>query len=105
MAFGSFGNYRLHGHRHPTTPNEPNAMTVVYYLKNGSASSSAAAAPPQQGGRGGFGFAACVADGGDGQRPFITVADASGKVVCTLVTPSHAGMNQTVWGLTQYAPA
>ena len=27
-----------------------------------------------------------------------------GKVVCTLIPPSHAGMNQVLWSLHTYAP-
>jgi hypothetical protein len=91
---GSFGNYRLLGDRYPVTPNEPNGMTIAYYLKDGSPS-----AP--QGGRGG---APCRADGGDGSQPYLSIADSAGKVVCTLVPASHAGMNQVVWALNTYAP-
>ena len=28
----AWGNFRLYGDRYPVTPNEPNAMTIVYYL-------------------------------------------------------------------------
>jgi hypothetical protein len=28
----AWGNFRLYGDRYPTTPNEPNAMTIAYYL-------------------------------------------------------------------------
>ncbi|HUA63946.1 MAG TPA: hypothetical protein VML19_34690 [Verrucomicrobiae bacterium] len=102
MHEGAWGNYRLLGDRHPSTPNEPNGMVIAYYLKLTPAASEAAAAPP--GGRG-FGRAgrgggaACVADAGDGSRPSLTIADAEGRSVCILVPPSHAGMNQVVWGL------
>lgn len=89
------GNYRLLGDRHPFTPNEPNAMTIAYYLKEGSA----AATPPAS--RGG---PRCVADGGDGKQPFLTISDAEGKTVCTLIVPSRTGVNQVVWPLTVYAP-
>jgi len=105
---GSFGNYRLLGDRYPTTTNEPNAMTIAYYLKD--APSDAAPAAAAQGGRGvgsgrgGFGGVPCVADGGDGRRPYVSIADTSGKVVCTLVPASRAGVNQLVWNLTTYAP-
>ena len=103
---GSFGNYRLLGDRYPTTPNEPNAMTIAYYLKDALANS----APAPQGGRGGggragFGGVPCVADGGDGSRPFVTIANASGKVVCTLIPASRAGVNQVLWSLNTYATA
>jgi hypothetical protein len=65
--------------------------------------------PPQGGrggggGRGGFGGAPCVADGGDGRRPYVTIADASGKVVCTLIPQSRSGVNQVQWSLNTYAP-
>lgn len=104
---GSFGNYRLLGDRYPTTPNEPNAMSIAYYLKNapaGAAPANPVAETGRGGGRGGFGGASCVADGGDGQRPYLTIADASGKVVCTLIPPSHAGLNQVLWPMNGYAP-
>ncbi len=100
---GSFGNYRLLGDRYPTTPNEPNAMTIAFYLKE-APPNTPAAAPPQggRGGRGGFGGAPCLADGGDGSRPYMTIADTSGKVVCTLIPASHAGVNQVFWYLNTY---
>jgi hypothetical protein len=104
---GSFGAYRLLGDRYPVTQNEPNAMTIAYFLKDGPAS----AAPASQagrggggGGRGGFGGVQCVADGGDGSRPYITIADGSGKAVCTLIPQSHAGVNQVLWSLNTYSP-
>jgi photosystem II stability/assembly factor-like uncharacterized protein len=105
---GSLGNYRLLGDRYPTTPNEPNAMTIAYYLKDAPPNSAPAAAAPAGGrgggGRVGFGGAPCVADGGDGRRPYLTIADASGKPVCTLIPPSRAGVNQVAWSLNTYAP-
>jgi photosystem II stability/assembly factor-like uncharacterized protein len=97
---GSFGNYRLLGDRYPFTPNEPNGITLAFYLKTGAA----AAAPPQGGGRGGFGGTPCVADGGDGSRPYLTIAEESGKVLCTLIPASHAGVNEVVWSLNTFAP-
>ena len=36
--------------------------------------------------------------------PLKTIADASGKVVCTLVPASHGGLNQVFWNLSTYAP-
>ena len=68
-------------------------MTIAYYLKE-------APAPFQEDRRGGL---RCVADGGDGARPYLTIADQSGKVVCTLVPASHAGVNQAVWALDTYS--
>jgi photosystem II stability/assembly factor-like uncharacterized protein len=101
---GSFGNYRLLGDRYPVTPNEPNAMTIAYFLKDGPAGNAAAPQAGRGGGaRGGFGGAPCVADGGDGSRPYITIADAAGKTVCTLIPQSHGGVNQALWNLTTYA--
>jgi hypothetical protein len=105
---GTFGNYRLLGDRYPTTPNEANAMTIAYYLKDAPPNSAPATVAPQSGrgggARGGFGGPQCVADGGDGQRPFISIADASGKLVCTLIPPSRAGLNLVLWSLNTYAP-
>lgn len=88
---GTFGNYRLLGDRFPTTPNEPNAMDIAYFLKE---------APEP----GPVGTTPCVADGGDGRRPYVTIADASGKVVCTLIPAARAGVNHLLWNLTTYAP-
>lgn len=93
---GSFGNYRLLGDRYPFTPNEPNTITIAYYLKEG---------PTAEATNAGRGVAPCVADGGDGSRPYVTIADSSGKVVCTLVPSNHAGINQVLWGLSTYAPS
>jgi hypothetical protein len=82
-------------------------MTIVYYLKDAPAE----AAAPEGGGAGGrgrggagFGGIRCAADGGDGSRPFLTIADAAGKTVCTLVPPSRQGINRVVWPLAGYAP-
>jgi hypothetical protein len=99
---GALGNYRLLGDRYPATPNEPNAMAIAYYLKQAPAEATPPPGPPQ-GGRG-FAGPQCVAEGGDGRRPFVTIADASGKVVCTLVPASRGGLNQVFWNLSMYAP-
>jgi photosystem II stability/assembly factor-like uncharacterized protein len=101
---GNFGNYRLLGDRYPVTPNEPNAMTIAFYLKEAPPGPPAAAPQGGRGGRGGFGGTPCVADGGDGRRPYLTIADASGKTVCTLIPSSRAGINQALWSLNTYAP-
>jgi hypothetical protein len=104
---GSFGNYRLLGDRYPFTPNEPNAISITYYLKDAPSGSipvdNGAQGGRTGGGRAGFAGSTCVADGGDGQRPFLTIEDASGKVVCTLIPPSHAGVNQVLWSLNTYS--
>ena len=101
---GAWGNYRLLGDRHPSTPNEPNAMVVHYYLKTAPANPPAAEATPQGGRgagfRGRFGFAQCTSAPADASRPYLTIADATGKSVCTLVPAAHAGMNEVVWNLT-----
>jgi photosystem II stability/assembly factor-like uncharacterized protein len=101
---GSFGNYRLLGDRYPVTPNEANGMTIAFYLKDAPPGTAAVPQGGRGGGRGGFGGVPCVADGGDGRRPYLTIADASGKTVCTLIPPSRAGVNQAVWALNTYAP-
>ncbi len=103
---GSLGNYRLLGDRYPVAPNEPNGMTIVYYLKDAPPESAALEDSGAGGrGRGGTGLAElrCAADGGDGTRPFLTIADAAGKTVCTLVPQSRQGINRVVWPLTEYA--
>jgi photosystem II stability/assembly factor-like uncharacterized protein len=104
---GSLGNYRLLGDRYPAAPNEPNGMAIVYYLKDAQAETAAPESVGAVGrGRGGAGFSGlrCAADGGDGTRPFLTIEDAAGRTVCTLVPPSRQGINRVVWTLTEYAP-
>ncbi len=100
---GSFGNYRLVGDRFPVTQNEPNEMTIAYYLKDAPAGAAAAPAAGRGGGRGQFGSLPCVANGGDGTRPFVTIANASGAVVCTLIPASRSGVNQALWSLNLYS--
>jgi len=103
---GALGNYRLLGDRYPVAPNEPNGMVVAYYLREAPGNANAETPAAGQGrGRGGFGGPMCVADPGDGKRPYLTVSDTSGKVVCTLLPPSHAGINEAVWNLAMYAPS
>jgi len=99
---GSWGNYRLLGDRYPSTPNEPNGMAIVYYLKTAPPPNPAAAnAAPQGGrgggGRGGFGGARCVS--GEGLETSITIADGAGKAVCVLAPASRAGINRVIWNL------
>jgi hypothetical protein len=103
---GSMGNYRLLGDRYPVAPNEPNAMTIAYFLRDAPAAapSPGNAAPQGNAGRGNFRGAPCVADGGDGRQPFITIANASGKVVCTLIGSNRTGVNQVLWSLDTYVP-
>jgi hypothetical protein len=67
---GAFGNYRLYGDRAVTTPNEPNAMTIVYYLKEA----------PQS-------------------APALSISDVKGTLVRKLNAQSRAGINRAVWNL------
>ena len=66
---GAWGNFRLYGDRYLTTPNEPNGMSIVYYLKHASPGAS------------------------------ITIADAGGKVVRKVTAQALAGINRAVWNL------
>jgi hypothetical protein len=66
---GAWGNYRLHGDRFTTTPNEPNGMTIVYYLRQSVDAAS------------------------------ITITDAAGTLVRKLTAPIKAGVNRVVWDL------
>jgi photosystem II stability/assembly factor-like uncharacterized protein len=64
---GALGNYRLYGDRLAVTPNEPNGLTFVYYLKEQSP-----------------------------DKVTLTVADASGKTIRTLDGTAKAGLNRVV---------
>src|SRR5262249_32799299 len=64
---GALGNYRLYGDRLAVTPNEPNGLTFVYYLKEQSP-----------------------------DKVTLTVADASGKTIRTLEGTTKAGLNRVV---------
>ena len=61
---------RLYGDRVAVTPNEPNGITFVYYLKEQAK-----------------------------DKVTLTVTDASGKTVRTLDGAAKAGMNRVVWSL------
>ncbi|MGH9939883.1 MAG: VPS10 domain-containing protein [Blastocatellia bacterium] len=67
---GALGNYRLYGDRLAVTPNEPNGLTLVYYLKE-------------------------VVK----EKVTLTVTDASGKTIRTLDGTTKAGLNRVVWTL------
>jgi photosystem II stability/assembly factor-like uncharacterized protein len=67
---GALGNYRLYGDRVAVTPNEPNGITFVYYLKEQAQ-----------------------------EKVTLTVADATGKTISTLDGPTKAGLNRVVWML------
>src|SRR5437899_877979 len=66
---GAWGNYRLHGDRFPVTPNEPNGITIVYYVKQPIDTVS------------------------------VTIADSAGNLVRKLTAPAQAGVNRVVWDL------
>lgn len=67
---GALGNYRLYGDRLAVTPNEPNGITFVYYLKEQTQ-----------------------------EKVKLTVADADGKTIRTLDGARKAGLNRVVWSL------
>ncbi len=64
-----WGNYGLYGDRHLSTPNEPNALVIDYYLKNKV------------------------------QEVKITITDPSGKVLSRLDGKTEAGINRVVWNM------
>ena len=66
---GAWGNYELYGDRYATTPNEPDALAIVYYVRNAAANAS------------------------------IAVTDASGSTVRTLQGPASAGLNRAFWNM------
>ncbi|MBM3296359.1 MAG: hypothetical protein FJY83_02045 [Candidatus Aminicenantes bacterium] len=68
--YGGLGNHRLLGDSHLSTPNEPNAVVIQYYLK-------------------------AVAAGG----AKITVADARGTVLAEVAGGGAAGMNTAAWDM------
>ncbi len=70
---GALGNYRLYGDRLAVTPNEPNGLTLVYYLKDAAK-----------------------------EKVTLTVADASGKTIRTLDGAAKAGLNRVVLPLMDF---
>ena len=64
----AWGNYRLHGDRNLTTPNEPNGIRIATYFRT---------APTEQ--------------------PSLTVTDAAGNTIRKLRWPAKAGLNRTYW--------
>jgi photosystem II stability/assembly factor-like uncharacterized protein len=66
---GGWGNFRLYGDRYLTTPNDPNGMSIVYYLKQPAAGAS------------------------------IVIADSNGKTVRKLTASARQGINRVVWNL------
>lgn len=70
---GALGNYRLYGDRLAVTPNEPNGLTFVYYLKQVTT-----------------------------DKVTLTVADASGKTVRTFDGTTKAGLHRIVLPLIDF---
>ena len=65
-----WGNYGLYGDRHLSTPNEPNAIVINYYLKNRTQ---------------------------DGVR--ITITEPSGRVLSRLNGSAESGINRVLWNM------
>lgn len=66
----NWGNYRLYGDRVLVTPNEPNAITINYYLKSSLPA-----------------------------KVKITIKDAYGQVLRELEGPAEAGLNRVLWDM------
>jgi photosystem II stability/assembly factor-like uncharacterized protein len=66
------GNYNLYGDRHHSTPNEPNAIVVNYYLKEKKA-----------------------------EKAKITITDPYGSVLQEFKGDSAAGINRVLWNMRQ----
>jgi hypothetical protein len=73
---GGIGNYRLLGDSHLSTPNEPNAVTVHYFLKEKAK-----------------------------DKVKLTVTDPYGKVLRELSGGGEAGMNTVLWDMRAVNPA
>jgi FlgD Ig-like domain len=67
---GAWGNYRLYGDRYPATLNEPNGITITYYLRQASS-----------------------------EAPSVTVTDGNGVAVRKLSGAAKAGINRVFWNL------
>jgi len=74
-VYGGIGNYQLLGDSHLSTPNEPNAVGINYYLK-------AKAAGPVK----------------------VTIADPYGQVVGQLTGKGEAGLNTVLWFMRAQRP-
>ena len=72
---GAWGNYRLYGDRYVRTPNEPDAITIEYYVKDAA------------------------------EKAVVTVTDLSGAIVRRLEGAARAGMNRVSWNMMADAPA
>jgi hypothetical protein len=67
---GALGNYRLYGDQLAWVPNEPNGITLTYYLKEASSGNAK-----------------------------ISIKTPAGDEVATLQGPVQAGINRVVWSL------
>lgn len=70
-----WGNYHLYGDRHLSTPNEPEAMVIHYFLKDKS-----------------------------GEDIEISVLDSSGQVLRKLPGKNEAGLNRVLWDMRSAPP-
>jgi photosystem II stability/assembly factor-like uncharacterized protein len=66
-----WGNYDFYGDRHITTPNEPNAVTINYYLRDAQE-----------------------------RKVSITIADLSNRLLRTITGTSLQGLNTVRWDMT-----
>lgn len=71
----NWGNYRLYGDRVLVTPNEPNAVTINYYLKSSLPS-----------------------------KVKITIKDPYGHMLRELEGPAEAGLNRVLWDMRALKP-
>lgn len=65
-----WGAYQLYGDRHLSTPNEPNAIVIYYYLKDKKS-----------------------------EKVKITITDPYGKILSKLNGKNEAGINRAVWNM------
>jgi photosystem II stability/assembly factor-like uncharacterized protein len=72
---GGIGNYQLLGDSHPLTPNEPNAVSINYYLKDKAAG-----------------------------KVNVKVTDPYGKVLSEIIGKGEAGMNTVLWDMRAERP-
>jgi photosystem II stability/assembly factor-like uncharacterized protein len=86
-GFGSQGmNYHLFGDKYIEVPNEPDAMVINYWIKEGAAGAPSTTST-------GSGQA------GSGQAR-VTITDVSGKQIAQLQGPVRAGLNRIQWNMT-----
>ena len=70
MAHTYGGNYNLYGHRHLSTPNEPEGIVIDYYLKDEVK-----------------------------EKVKITISDSDGKIISRLEGKTNAGINSVIWNM------